>query len=166
MATTSTPVSQTVQQRAVSATSQLRTILGLDDLKLLSVALTEAAIEELRFSPTFTARIRAIYDELAAAKPKRTPRVRLSSVNDVKLVPIGEGYDRPIDPSAPLDPYFLNGLYGANQLRLALTRYSVAKLKEGAAAVEQKNPGTKPASKARKDSLIDYIVEMVAGPGY
>jgi hypothetical protein len=32
--------------------------------------------------------------------------------------------------------------------------------------VESKNPGTKPMSKAGKDSIIAYIVEHVAGPGY
>jgi hypothetical protein len=51
-------------------------------------------------------------------------------------------------------------------LRAALNGYSLAKLKEALAVVEQRNPGTKPRNRGRIDDVIDYIVERVAGDGY
>jgi hypothetical protein len=63
-----------------------------------------------------------------------------------------------------LDPYELLRVYGKGQLRAALSRYSLAKLKEAAALVEQRNAGTRPKSRSRKDEVIDYIVGMLSRP--
>jgi hypothetical protein len=60
----------------------------------------------------------------------------------------------------------LHHIYGSRQLRAVLTGYSLMKLKEGLEAVQEKTPGTKPASRSKKAAIIDYIVEQVAGPGY
>lgn len=152
----------TVQQRSVEATSRLRTLVGRDDLKLLSTAVAEAAAEEAKQNSAFTQRVRALYDELASLKDVRTSRSRKASEDDVPLVPIGHIEGRKIDPAAPLDPYFIFQLYGKDQLRRALSRYSLANLKEGLAQVERRNPGTKPRSRASKQAIIDYIFEHVA----
>ncbi len=155
---------RTAQQRAVAATRQLREATGLDDLKLLSTAVAELAAEEAARNPAYVSRLQAVYQELVSLHSTRP--IRAQEASGVKLVPIGNVAHQAIDPHAPLDPYYLYDLYGPEQLRAALSRYTLARLKEGLPAVEQRNAGTKPASRARKDAIIDYIVEHVAGPGY
>lgn len=51
-------------------------------------------------------------------------------------------------------------------MRELLGGYSLVKVKQALAGVEERNPGTKPKNKSQKQALIDYIVEKVAGPGY
>jgi len=103
--------------------------------------------------------VRATYDELAALKPTRSPR--RSGREDIDLVPIVSPDDARQNPFGALDPYELLRMYGIGQLRAALSRYSLTKLKEATALVEQKNPGNKPKSRSRKDDVIDYVVEML-----
>lgn len=156
----------TVAQRGALATKRLRAVLGVDDVKLLSTALAEVAAEEAVTNRDFANRVHATYIELAAQKPIRRNPTHKTAVNEVELVPVIDMTGIRIDPFASLDPYLLHRIYGSKQLRAALTGYSLARLKEGLDPVQTKNPGTKPQSKARKDSIIDYIVEHVAGPGY
>jgi hypothetical protein len=75
------------------------------------------------------------------------------------LVPIRriEGYRA--NPFAPPDPQFLIQLYGTHQLDRALQDYTLDMLKETATKVQADHPGTKPGSKAKKQSVIDYIVQ-------
>lgn len=145
---------QTLAEVAERAARQL----DLDDIKRVSLALVEAASVELEKSHTFENRVRAFYDALAPARP----RSRMVTAFDVKLVPIKQIDGREINPAAPLDPYFLYEVYGAEQLPTALSIFPVSKLKEGAAKVEQQNPGTKPSNRGQKQALIDYIVKYVA----
>lgn len=139
-------------------------MLGLDDLKLLSASIAEAAAEEIARNEQFSRRIRDLYAELASKQGvKRTSQIPVPAV---ELVPLPGSENVRVDPFAALDPYLLQRLYGARQLREALSVYSLSKLKEALSPVEQRNPGTKPKNKSRKDSIVDYIVEHVAGPGY
>src|SRR5690348_15134447 len=156
----------TVTERGALATKRLRERLGLDNLKLLSTAVAEAAADEIERNPAFVARVQAIYQELVSRQPTRPLRTRKAQIEDVELVPVVDMSGVTLDPFAPLDPYLLHHIYGSTQLRAALTGYSLAKLKEGMATVEARNPGTKPKSKASKAALIDYIVERVAGTGH
>ncbi len=157
---------QTIQQRSVEATGRLRQTLGLDDLKLLSTALAEVAADEIANNPQFANRVRAAYRDLLVmqkTRPLGGDKVRSAEVD---LVPLPGTDGVRIDPYAPLDPYLLTSLYGSNQLRAALSVYTLTKLKQALDAVQQRNPDTKPTSRAKKDAIIDYIVEHVAGPGY
>jgi hypothetical protein len=157
---------RTVRQRAVEATKALREQLGLDNIDLLSTAVAEVAVQEVASNPAFRERISTVYRDLLALHETRPLRTVIRPSTRPQLVPIGtiEGYE--MDPAATLDPLFLLKLYGASQLRAALSEYSLAKLKEAATEIQTRNPGTKPTSKARKEAIIDYIVEKVAGPGY
>ena len=152
-----------VQQRTVNATTSLRQILKLDDLKLLSAAVAEAAVEEAKHNPKFAEKIRTIYQELPSPKKSSAKRTGSKTATHRKLVPIGrvEGYE--FNPFAPVDPEFLLKVYGAEQLPLALDEYTLVRLKEAAEILMRKHPGTKPKSRASKDGVIAYIVEMVAG---
>ena len=164
MSTTLKPL--TIQQRSVEATRSLREALGLDDTKLLGTALAEVAAEEARHNPDFAQRIRQTYAELEQVNSSRTRAARTPSNIAPELIPLRTIEGLRFDPHAPIDPYMLQNIYGDAQLRHALERYSLARLKEAATLVEERNPGTRPASRAKKDAIIDYIVEHVAGPGY
>src|SRR5258708_35515725 len=133
--------------------------LGLADVKRSSLALAAVAAQEPERSHIFAERIRTAYAALAPTKQ----RTKLLTAFDVKLVPIKHIQGRELNPAAPLDPYFLLEVYGAAQLPTALSIFPVAKLKEGAAVVEQRNPGTKPKNRGQKQPLINYIVHYVAG---
>lgn len=158
----------TPAQRATEATEHTAELLHVADAKRLGSALTLAAAEAVRSNPTFAAQVRALYDELAprrAASPRpaapRAPRGKRVAP-DIELVPVKsmEGYD--FDPLAPPDPYFLLEFYGAHQLRLALARYTVPRLREAVKHVKESNPHTRPTG-ASQEALVDYIVQYVAG---
>jgi hypothetical protein len=155
-----------MQQRSVQATTSLREVLGLSDTKILSTALAEVAAEEARHNPDFAQRIRETYAELEQLNTSRATRSRKPATLHSELIPLRSIEGLRFDPHAPVDPYMLQTIYGDAQLRRALEGYSLARLKEAAALVEERNPGTKPTSRARKDTIIDYIVECVAGPSY
>jgi hypothetical protein len=148
----------TTAEAAKHAASQL----GLDDVKRVGIALAVAAAEELDYNTVFAARVRMAYSRLAAA-PGTKARPRTSKALEVTLVPVKhvEGFD--LNPATPLDPYLVYEAFGANQLPIALNLFPLAKLKEASALVEQRCPGTKPANRSKKDAVIAYIVEQVAG---
>lgn len=150
-------------QRAAQAINQAIEALGLDDAKRLSAALTIAASEGVRKNPMFAAHVRSLYEDMAPKRSTARPTASNGRADD-DLVPVKQ-VDYIRNPAAPPDPYFLLELYGAHQLRLALQRYTLARLKEAIPAVQAQHPDTKPKGKATKDSVIDYIVEHVAGPG-
>jgi hypothetical protein len=156
-------VSQTFQERSVEATHALCEALGLSDLKVLSTALAEAATKEAKRNPGFVSLVRDTYRELESLKRPRKTAPRQRKPPPV-LVPIGRVEGARIDVHASLDPYFLLQVYGSTQLRDALGEFSVEKLKEAAAVVEQRFPGTKPKNRRAKQPLVDYIVEHLA-PG-
>lgn len=155
----------TIQQRSAEATRVLREVLGLEDLKLLAAALAEVAADEAAHNHQFAQRIRETYHQIEEMK-RPTPKPVRRNEPLAKLVPIVPPGEIRIDPHAPLDPYILIRLYGGHQLRAALDGYTLASLKEASATTQERNPGTKPTNKGRKDAIIDYIVEHVAGPGF
>ncbi|HLZ21061.1 MAG TPA: hypothetical protein VKQ30_02920, partial [Ktedonobacterales bacterium] len=113
-------------------------------------------------------RIRTLYTEVASIKrPAKNRGASTSSKNktkhEIKLEPVGYVDEALLNPYAPPNPYALRTLYGDHQLQLALDRYSLTKLKEAVVLVQKQNPGTKPKNMGRKESVLDYIVEHVAG---
>lgn len=129
-------------------------VLDLADLKRLAAALAEAAAEEAIHNRAFAERVRALYAEVPGSG-------KAHPLQEAPLVPIRQGDWRPYDPGEALDPYFLLDLYGDHQLAQALNRYTLVKLKEASAAVEARNPGTKPANRGQKAAIIAYIVEKL-----
>lgn len=154
------PNSMTLPSQALQTLWEASQELGLSDLKTLSIALTQVAVEGSQRNPAFSARIRDIYRELTTSvKTRPLPNKKLP---EPPLVPIRKVDGRDPDPSAPPDPYFLYELYGSEQLPRALGRYRAAPLQHAARAVQERNPGTKPV-KTTKPQLIDYIVRYVVG---
>lgn len=130
-------------------------VLNLDDTKRLGIALAEAAAQEAERNGAFAALVRELYAVLQPQAPKPKPAQR------PELVPIKRIEGRELDAAGKLDPYFLHEVYGAHQLRTALERYPLAKLKEGADLVEARNRGAK-ANRRSKETVIDFIVRHVA----
>lgn len=145
--------------RSAAATAELRALVQRDDLKLLSVALSEAAISFSKSNPAFLTKVRDVYDELATATTVN--KQRSSRKAPAKLIPIIEPGQIGFGPNDMLDPYKLYRLYGKEQFAQALGDYLMPDLKRASEIVMEHNPGTKPKSKARRDDLIDYIVEYI-----
>lgn len=150
-----------LQQRAAAATAELKRILGLDDLKLLSAAVAEVAAAEAAASADFAARIRSAYTDLAALRGRRSRSAAASPSPRAQLTPLPGSEGARFDPFAPLDPYVLLRLYGLAQLRDALSAYSLAALREATAAVQAHNPTTQPKDRRTKAALISYIVDCL-----
>jgi hypothetical protein len=158
----------TLTQRANEAVRQAGMVLGLNNSKALTAAMTQAALEGIERSPSFAAQVRTFYDTLMASarpvkkstKPVTQTRSRQTSPM-VELVPRMNVPRREANPGAAPDAFYLKELYGIEQLALALSRYKLAELKLAAELVQQRNPGTKPDSKSSRDALIAYIVTHV-----
>lgn len=165
------PVSVTVlteQERAAAATRRLCEMLGVGtlkpkDLKYLSVALTEAATDEIGHHPEFAERVLHVFHELVKpSASKSAAKKSTSRPAKPKLVPVGHVDPVLLGPDRPLNPYVLQQLYGNAQLRLALDGRSLTALKQAVSIVQQRHPGTGPANRTQKAALIDYIVQYVA----
>ncbi|MBF6590990.1 MAG: hypothetical protein IVW57_10750 [Ktedonobacterales bacterium] len=153
-----TPGGVSVRRRERAALRGAGAALGLEDERLLAVALLDVAAEEVRRGGEFAARVRAAY-ATAQAETTRAARPDASA----RLVPIARVSDAELDPFAPLDPGYLLRLYGAAQLPRALAHYSHATLKEAAARLAATHPGTGPRSRRGKEDLIAYIAARVTG---
>lgn len=138
-----------------------RGALGLDDLRRLTIALTEVAAEEVIHNRAFATRVREVYEQVPAEA-----RSGRSDPFAVRLVPIKVVEGRDINPAAPLDPHFLLEVYGSHQFRDALSIFPVAKLKEAAKHIAVRHRGTKPTNWGQKTPLIDYIVAYTKQANY
>lgn len=157
---------QTLQQRGAEATRELREALGLlanpNDTSILGTALARAAAREIRRNAAFAQDVRKEYDDLAALSGSG----RKSSTGKAPLEPLValRHLDvRAIDPYAPPDPKDLIYVYGQDKLGRALHEYTLDMLKQTADRVQAQHPGTKPKSRASKQSVIDYIVQYSRG---
>lgn len=158
----------TATKRKLSATEaakQAAYVLGLEDHKLVGIALAEVGAERVAADREFAQKVRALYTILQATaeQPKTTAPARGRTSTQVELIPrkIIEGQS--FDPAAPLDPYFLVEVFGVEQLQAALEREPAFRLKEAAVLVEQRNPGTKPTNRGQKKALIAYMLQHVTG---
>lgn len=80
-----------------------------------------------------------------------------------RLVPVGHLRDeRLLDPYAAANPHALKVLYGDDQIREALSRYSGDALRASAEVLRHQYPGTKPGGTS-KVKLIDYLATHAAG---
>jgi hypothetical protein len=70
------------------------------------------------------------------------------------------------NPYARPDPYKLLDWYGRDQFRAVIVGATVQSLRELVDAVQAREPGARPASRSKKQDMIDYLVEHVAGHGY
>jgi hypothetical protein len=147
---------------ANEAAKHVAQVLGLDDVKRTGVALANAAAEEADRNPSFAAKVRALYSATMPLQP--TVRKKAPATNtlwsELTLVKHVDGLD--FNPAAPLNPYLLCEAFGADQLPKILDALTLAKLKESATFVEDRNPGTKPVNRGSKNAVMDYIIHYVS----
>ena len=163
--TTSTKARTRSAVKTTTVARSLASALGLPDAGRAGIAALLVAAEEVERSSHFAARVRAAYDLLPASKPTRGSTRGENTVAKIltsTLTPVRHVEGREINLAAPLDPYFLLEVYGADQLRQALELFPLTKLKEGLPAVMERHPGTKPTSRSSKAAVIDYLVRRVA----
>jgi hypothetical protein len=152
----------TPTRRMQEALKRARDQLGVEDMKILTAALVEAAADTLHRDALLTARVRLAYKEMASRPAAKRQTSKLVPW-DVELTPVKriEGYVA--NPALPPDPYFLYEAYGKTQLPIALGRYKLSDLLLAMEMVQGRNPGTKPKNKAKRDLVIDYIVQHITG---
>jgi hypothetical protein len=106
-----------------------------------------------------------IYKEL---EPLQVARPAAQAKNAPKSAPIpiaAVGIER-LNPYGKLDPYVILDGYGPDQLRAVLERASAYRLREAIEVVQEHEPGLKAPAKGRKEVMVDYLVEVVAGKGH
>jgi hypothetical protein len=81
------------------------------------------------------------------------------------LVPISSAVGYNINVYGPPQEDILLKIYGAEQLPKALSLFSTPKLKEAVDRAMTKYPGTKPASRTKREDLIAYLVQQAVHPG-
>jgi len=153
---------QVLRERAAKATQDLRDALrlpsDLSDATVLGTALSEAAAREIRRNAGFGQEVRRLYDEISQARTPTGGDGARRKVPSEPLIALRHTGGR-IDPFAPPDPKTLIYVYGEDKLGQALRTYTMDLLKEAADNIQREHPGTRPASRTRKDALVDYIVQ-------
>ncbi|MBA3823150.1 MAG: hypothetical protein H0X24_04485, partial [Ktedonobacterales bacterium] len=107
---TSEPPKLTIQQRSQQNAERIASELGLDNLKLVNVAVLEAALKEIEKNKEFAQLVRQVFERLAPPKvPAKVPSNNKAKGGLYKttLVPIGVVEGHRIDLSAAPDPFFL-----------------------------------------------------------
>ncbi len=159
---TAEPSKMTMQQRSQQNAEKIASELGLDNLKLVNVAVLEAALEEIEKNKEFAQLVRRAFDQLTPPKVKAPSKNKAKGgIYKTTLVPIGTVEGHRIDLGAAPDPFFLVKLYGMHQLYTALDEYSTTILKRSVAEQMVLHPGTKPKNKTNKEDIIAYLIDLV-----
>lgn len=150
-------------QRKTLATQQLVDIVGSNQNAAVTAAL-EAINERLVWDTALRQRISEKYDELTTLSSASSSKPQVSTGSAPKPVSTtGSARGRTLER---LDPYQALEDFGRGQLRAVLTRDTQRRLRTAVEIVQERHPGTKPATKTRIQDMVDYIMEYVVGPGY
>src|SRR5690348_7323981 len=143
------PKKMTAAQRNKLATQGIATILDVTDVKAAVTAALETVYERFTWDSDLRERVREKYLEIAALSPITPPKLDLGPVPfPIRSV----GLDN-YTPYGKFDPYQLEWTYGVDQLRAVLARGTQNDLREAIDIVQARNPGTKSASRSRKDVM-------------
>lgn len=158
------PKPMSAAQRKTLATQQIVNFLSADSQNNASIAALEVIGERLGWDRELQSSLRQKYDELQAlTQPTHRSHVDETPPMPPLIRPAGLNRQTPLHI---LDPYELALDYGLDQLRNVLRRATIDNLKVAVAEVQKHHPDTKPENATSSNSLIDYIVKHVAGPGY
>ena len=154
--------SMTTRLTPTAASKQAAQFLGLNDTKRLEKAILIAAVEELESNSTFARRVGVLYGVLPETQKRgATSSGTTPKALALKLVPVKHVDGFTLNTSAPVDPYLIYEAYGADQLADVLDLFSLAKLKDAALRVEQRNPNAPAANKRSKAAVIEYIIRYI-----
>ena len=149
-------------QRNKLAAKSIVSALGATDEKAAVTAALEAVNDRLAWDSDLRESLRQKYHEIAALATTAHQKADVSPVP----VPIRSGTPEQYTPYGKFDPYKLAYEYGTHQLRAVLVRGTQRDLREATDIVQAREPGIGPASRTKKEDMIDYIMEHVAGPGH
>jgi hypothetical protein len=161
---------QDFQERSILATRKLCEALNLKDLKstelkYLSTALAEVAIQEIAHNRAFGETLIATFQTLIPPKKeKKAASTKRSSGNKktspdialpqpIKNIPISE-----INPYGTPDILLLQEAYGYEQLPAVLQTFTVKILREIAGGLQEKLPDKKIKKSASKEEALTYII--------
>lgn len=146
--------------------------MGLQDEKLVTLAIAEAALSEIEGNRLFALRVRALYDAYTATyrvanrssatrSNQKTDNERSLGTNKQELVPIRIMEDdyRP-DPAGPPNIQRLVSVFGVHQLAQALEGISKSRLQAAVEVLERQYPEVrmKGKSKATISGFINFLV--------
>jgi len=156
----------TMVQRGQYNAERIASELGLDNLKVVNLAVLEAALQEIEHNKEFAQLVKRAFEQFAPAKPqspkdKGNKATTKGTVYATPLVPIGVVEDYYIDLRKPPDPFFLVKVYGMHQLYQALDEHNLASLKRSVAEQMALHPNTKPKTKTKKEDIIAYLIDLV-----
>lgn len=161
-ATTGENVKLTVQQRSQQRAEEIAAQLGIDNVKLVSAAVLEAALAEMHHNPDFEQRIKSVCEQLQQSQPKSRTSTspKKGSLHNPNLVPINHTEKYHFDPGSPPDPIFLLDLYGPDQLEQALDEFTTPFLKKSVTVMKERFPNKKLKSKATREDVIHFLMEV------
>jgi|GEM_PF-6620436 len=159
------------QERSLVAIRSLYQALGMTALKpaeqkYLSTALVEIATDEIAHNSEFGKALIARLNELLPkkaekAKPTRKPAQQRNIDTVVLPQPIKYVPMSAFNPYQPPDPLLLQEGYGDENLPIVLETFTLRVLKQMASVVQEKIPGTKPRTVAKKEALVEFIISQL-----
>lgn len=107
------------------------------------------------------------HQKTAASGEKATGSKRKESdhYTGADLVPISSATGYQINVYGPPETDKLLSIYGEAQLPKALSLFTTGKLLEAVTNMMAEHPGTKPASRTKREDLIAYLVQQATHPG-
>jgi hypothetical protein len=152
--------STTTKERSALSTRRLCEALGLGvvaakNLPYLSIALTEAATQEIDRNPAFRQRIQSLYQQaLPPAKvvpPKRPTAPRQPSTRSTGNA-----------PGTPPDLQAIRDHFAPAEWRAKLSKFNKDPLRMAVDQLPENKAGSKPNGKAGKDALVTYLLAYLA----
>jgi hypothetical protein len=152
----------TVLQRSQHNAEEIASQLGVENVKVVSAAVLEVALQEMQQNQDFEQRIKSVCARLQKSqpKPRKPPEPKRGSLHNPDLVPIMHDERHWIDLTAPIDPFMLRDLYGPDKLVIALDEYTTGYLKNAVKALKGRFPDRKLKSKATREEVISFLVQL------
>ena len=161
--TSTLPRSPKSKASPTSLAKRLSAMLSLEDEKNVTIAILEAAIDELDKNSRFAENIRFFYDALVVVHPT-TPK-KISKGDDQQVftpIKFVEGLET--NMAVTPNPFLMCEAYGPEQFSRMLARDTKTRLLDNVRLVEKGKPGTKLKNKgkATREEIIDFIVHSAS----
>jgi hypothetical protein len=161
-----TTLPRTTKSKASATNTAKRAseLLGLNDEKSLTIAILEAALEEIGSNRRFAEKIRVLYDVLTTTKTTNaSQKSTKTKIEEEHFTPLKyvEGID--LNVAVTPDPFLMCEAYGAEQFQRMLQRDNKTRLLDNIRLIQEKRPGAKLPNKAKatKDEIINFIICQV-----
>ncbi len=149
-----------IKERSALATRRFCEALQLGvvapkNLTYLTIALTEAAAEEVARNGALRERIKQIYSGMLPPPRQTPPRPSAGVRAD------GARKGSTLAPGNPPDLGALARNYHPDEWATALRKYGMPALKNGVRVVQEEHPGAKPANMSTKEALVEFLLRYI-----